>query len=173
MVASVVACGGGDSSTKEKAVPEAPDMITVSSSAFQDRQPIPARFTCDGDGEAPPLAWADVPTDAAALALVVDDPDAPNGTFVHWIVLDIPAQTTGLEAGAVPSGATQAKNSAGKASYAGPCPPSGTHRYRFTVYALSRLTGLSDDADTTQALAAIKSAATAQGRLVGTYKRSG
>ena len=148
-------------------------MITVSSSAFQDRQPIPERFTCDGDGDAPPLTWDDVPSDAAALALVVDDPDAPNGTFVHWIVLDIPSETTGLEAGAVPSGATQAKNSAGKASYAGPCPPSGTHRYRFTVYALSRPTGLSDGADTAQALAAIKSAATAQGRLVGTYKRSG
>ena len=148
-------------------------MITVSSSAFQDGQPIPERFTCDGDGDAPPLTWDDVPTDAAALALVVDDPDAPNGTFVHWIVLDIPVATTGSEAGAVPSGATQAKNSAGKASYVGPCPPSGIHHYRFTVYALSRRTGLRDGADMRKALAAIESAATHQGRLVGAYARSG
>lgn len=148
-------------------------MITVSSSAFQDGQAIPARFTCDGDGAPPPLAWDNVPKDAAALALVVDDPDAPRGTFVHWVVLDMPVETTALDAGGVPSGAAQAKNSAGKASYYGPCPPSGTHHYRFTLYALSQRTGLSDGADMHDALDAVESSATAQGRLVGTYKRSG
>ena len=148
-------------------------MITVSSSAFQDGQPIPARFTCDGDGDSPPLTWDDVPEDALALALVVDDPDAPKGTFVHWIVLDIPIGAPELSAGTVPSGAVQAKNSAGKASYFGPCPPSGTHHYRFTVYALSQRTGLSDGADMDKALDAVTSTAIAQGRLVGTYERSG
>jgi Raf kinase inhibitor-like YbhB/YbcL family protein len=173
LAASVMSCGGGDSSTKEEAIPEAPEMITVSSSAFQDGQPIPARFTCDGDGDPPPLAWDHVPKDAEALALVVDDPDAPKGTFVHWVVLDMPVETTALDAGGVPSGAAQAKNSAGKASYYGPCPPSGTHHYRFTLYALSQRTGLSDGADVDEALDAVESSATAQGRLVGTYERSG
>lgn len=148
-------------------------MITVSSTAFTDDQPIPARFTCDGAGDTPPLAWDGIPKEAAALALVVDDPDAPNGTFVHWVVLDLPPETTQLDGGTLPSGAVQAKNSAGKPSYYGPCPPSGTHHYRFTVYALSQPTGLSDGADTGKALAAVESKATAQGRLVGTYERSG
>jgi Raf kinase inhibitor-like YbhB/YbcL family protein len=147
-------------------------MITVSSSAFQQGQAIPTRFTCDGDNDAPPLRWDSVPEDAAALALVVDDPDAPGGTYVHWVVLDMPVETTGLDTGAVPSGAAQAKNSAGRASYAGPCPPSGTHHYRFTIYALSKRTGLSDGAALDKALDAVEATATAQGRLVGTYERS-
>jgi Raf kinase inhibitor-like YbhB/YbcL family protein len=172
LAASAAACGGSDSSPKENAIPQTSHVITVSSTAFGDGQAIPARFTCDGDGETPPLAWTNVPKDAAALALVVDDPDAPNGTFVHWVVLDLPPDTVGLQPDTVPSGAAQAKNSAGKASYASPCPPSGTHHYRFTVYALSKRTGLSDGADTDTALAAIRSAATAQGRLVGTYEHS-
>jgi Raf kinase inhibitor-like YbhB/YbcL family protein len=168
-----MSCDGGDSSTQQKAIPEVSEMITVSSSAFHDGQPLPSRFTCDGDGDPPPLAWDHVPKDAAALAIVVDDPDAPKGTFVHWVLLDLPVETTALEAGGIPSGATQAKNSAGKASYYPPCPPSGTHRYRFTVYALSQRTGLSGGADMDDALDVVRSSATAQGRLVGTYERSG
>src|SRR5215207_4010971 len=171
LAASVMSCGGG-SSTDEKAVPDAPSEITVSSSAFQDGQPIPARFTCEGDGEAPPLSWKGVPDDAAALALVVDDPDAPGGTYVHWVVLDMPVETPGLEDGALPTGAVEAKNSAGRAGYAGPCPPSGTHHYRFTIYAMSAPTGLDADAGLDKALAAIEASATAQGRLVGTYAKS-
>lgn len=150
---------------------EAPEVITVSSPAFRNGEPIPARFTCDGEGEAPPLAWTGVPEDAEALSLVVDDPDAPRGTFVHWVVLDLPVSVTGLAGAAVPAGTVQARNSAGRSSYVGPCPPSGTHHYRFTVYALSRRTGLRDGADLEQALGAVRSAATATGRLVGTYAR--
>ena len=152
---------------------EAPELIKVSSTAFEDGQFLPAEFTCDGDGHPPPLTWDGVPTEAAALALVVDDPDAPRGTFVHWIVLDMPPETTGLDADSIPSGAVQATNSAGRSSYSPPCPPSGTHHYRFTVHALSQLTGLRDSAERETALRAIGSTATAQGRLVGTYARSG
>jgi Raf kinase inhibitor-like YbhB/YbcL family protein len=112
-----------------------------------------------------------VPRGAGALALVVDDPDAPRGTFVHWVVLDLPVGTAGLEASAVPSGAVQARNTAGRASYFPPCPPRGSHRYRFTVYALSQPTGLADGADLDEALGAVESTATAYGRLVGTYAR--
>jgi Raf kinase inhibitor-like YbhB/YbcL family protein len=147
-------------------------MITVTSSAFGDGQPIPARFTCDGAGVSPPLAWQGVPPDAQALALVVDDPDAPRGTFVHWVVLDIDPSVTSVGEAATP-GKVQAKNSAGDAAYFGPCPPKGTHHYRFTVFALSRATGLASGAKLDDALKAVDAAAVAQGRLVGTYARGG
>ena len=171
LVAAVVSCAGAP--TREETAVHAPDVITVRSPAFRDGGPIPARFTCDGDGHSPPLTWDGVPEDAAALALVVDDPDAPRRTFVHWVVLDMPVGTTGLDADEVPSGAVQARNSAGHAAYFGPCPPSGTHHYRFTVYALSRRTGLRDGAQLDQALRAVETNATGQGRLVGTYARHG
>jgi Raf kinase inhibitor-like YbhB/YbcL family protein len=117
------------------------------------------------------LDWTGVPEGAAALSLVVDDPDAPRGTFVHWVVLDLPVEATGLSGPSLPPGSAQAKNSAGKASYFGPCPPSGTHHYRFTVYALSERTALGDGAGLEEALRAVTAAATARGQLVGTYTR--
>jgi Raf kinase inhibitor-like YbhB/YbcL family protein len=159
--------------TRKETVVHAPDVITVRSPAFGEGGSIPARFSCEGDGQSPPLTWDGVPSGAKALALVVDDPDAPRKTFVHWVVLDLPAGTTGLDAGGLPPGAVQARNSAGHASYFGPCPPSGTHHYRFTVYALSKPTGLRDGAQLDQALRAVESTATAQGRLVGTYAHNG
>ncbi len=114
-----------------------------------------------------------MPDDAAAVALVVDDPNAPGGSFVHWVVLDMPADTTSMNSGRIPSDAVQAKGSTGQPTYVPPCPPSGTHRCRFTLYALSEPTGLDDGVDTDRALEAIESSATAQGRLVGTYARGG
>ena len=98
------------------------------------------------------------PANAVALALVVSDPDAANGTFYHWIVADIPPETTGFELGATPDGVV-AQNSTGQSAYMGPCPPSGTHHYRFTVYALDKKTGLTEGADTTDALNAIQDVA--------------
>lgn len=145
--------------------------MTVTSTAFADGEPIPLRFTCDGEGMPPPLSWSGVPKGTARLALIVDDPDAPRGTFVHWVVLDMPAATEGVADGPLPSGAVQARNSAGRASYFPPCPPSGSHRYRFTVYALSERTGLRDGVELEKALRAVASSATVQGRLVGTYGR--
>jgi Raf kinase inhibitor-like YbhB/YbcL family protein len=173
LTAGVMACSGGQPAAKEETTVKAPDVITVRSADFGDGEPIPPRFTCDGAGVAPPLSWDGVPDDAQSLALVVDDPDAPRGTFVHWVVLDMPLGTTGVDAKRIPTGAVQAKNSAGRASYFGPCPPSGTHHYRFTVYALSKRTGLRDGAGLADALRAVESTATAQGRLVGTYARQG
>lgn len=170
LVASTASCTGGPSTTEEAAV-EAPDVITVSSPAFRDGGPIPRRFTCDGGDDPPPLTWNGVPDDAAAVALVVDDPDAPGGTFVHWVVLDLPVDTAGVGADPLPSGSVQGRNSARRASYFGPCPPSGMHHYRFTVYALSERSGFTDGADLSEALRRVESTATAQGRLVGTYAR--
>jgi Raf kinase inhibitor-like YbhB/YbcL family protein len=171
--AGLSGCGGGSSSAPPGTPTSpgaAPDTITVTSTAFTDGATIPVRFTCDGAETSPELAWSGGGK-PAAWALVVDDPDAPGGTFVHWVVLDIPTATRSLAAGVAPSGATQVTNSAGSASYAGPCPPSGTHHYRFTVYALPEPTGLSASADTGDALAEVRSSATAQGTLVGLYSR--
>jgi Raf kinase inhibitor-like YbhB/YbcL family protein len=170
--AGLAGCGGSASDPPDTAPSAggAPASITVTSTAFDDGGAIPVRFTCDGNETSPELAWTGGGK-PAAWALVVDDPDAPGGGFVHWVVLDIPASTRSLAEGAAPSGATQVTNSAGSASYAGPCPPSGTHHYRFTVYALPAPTGLSGDVDTGDAMAKVRSSATAQGTLVGLYSR--
>ncbi len=146
------------------------DGITVSSPAFEDGAAIPSEYTCEGADISPPLAWTGVPADAAALALVVDDPDAPSGTFTHWVVLDIPAGTDHVDEDSAPAGA-QARNSAGRASWFGPCPPGGTHHYRFTLHALSEATGLRDGVALGEALGAIQERSVAQGRLVGTFSR--
>ena len=162
--------GCGDASSSPADI-DAPETITVTSSAFADGEPIPQRYTCDGDEVSPPLAWTGVPAAAAAVALVVDDPDAPSGTFTHWVVLDVPPATTSSDEGDVPAGGIQAASSAGPATYAGPCPPSGTHHYRFTVIALDEVTGLGEGATLDDALTAVDEHATARGTLTGTYSR--
>ncbi|MGW6195407.1 YbhB/YbcL family Raf kinase inhibitor-like protein [Kribbella sp. NPDC055110] len=111
------------------------------------------------------------PANAAALALVVDDPDAPHGTFTHWIVLDIEPAAASLAEGGVLPGVKQAKNSGGKTGYYGPCPPSGTHHYRFTVSALSGATDLLDGAGLDEALKAIDARTIARGRITALYSR--
>jgi Raf kinase inhibitor-like YbhB/YbcL family protein len=169
--AVVTGCGGHDEPAEDAVGAAA--TIGVTSTAFADGASIPVEFTCDGNPESPPLAWTGVAgATPAAWALVVDDPDAPGGTFVHWVVLDIPPTTRSIAAGKVPAGSTQAMNSAGSTAYAGPCPPSGTHHYRFTVYALSAPTGLPEGAATEDALAKIRSAAEAKGTLLGLYART-
>jgi Raf kinase inhibitor-like YbhB/YbcL family protein len=145
---------------------DAPTTLTVTSTAFEEGGAIPEQYTCDGDGEVPPLAWSGDLGGGESLAVVVDDPDAPSGTFVHWIVLDLPAGTTSLGE-ALPSGAVEAENSAGDSGWTPPCPPSGTHHYRFTVYALRSSTGLEDGVGMDEALTAIDDAALARGRLTG------
>jgi Raf kinase inhibitor-like YbhB/YbcL family protein len=151
----------------------APSSITVTSRAFQDDGKIPKKYTCDGDDMSPPLAWKGLPANTGAVALVVDDPDAPRGTFTHWVLLDLEPSTTSITEGQVPAGTKQARNSAGRPSYFGPCPPSGTHHYRFTVYALSEATGLPDGAALDEALQAIDARTLTRGRLTGRYARSG
>lgn len=165
---STAACGRGPATDLHV---DAPATITVTSDAFAQGDPVPVRYTCDGEGTSPPLAWAGGSAAPDAWALVVDDPDAPGGTYVHWVVLDIPRETGSLQAGAPPAGAVVALNSAGRADYAPPCPPSGEHRYRFSVYALSKRTGLGDGVALEDALGAIKAAAVGRGTLLGTYRR--
>jgi Raf kinase inhibitor-like YbhB/YbcL family protein len=173
LVAAAATACSSDTPTSDEPATTAQDTIAVTSSAFGDGQAIPTQFTCDGDNTSPPLRWSDLPADARVLALVVDDPDAPGGGFVHWVVLDIPTDVTEVGADSVPGNAPQASNSFGHTSYDGPCPPSGTHHYRFTAYALSAPTGLRDGVDLDTALEAIDDVATARGRLVGTYQHTG
>lgn len=166
--AAATGCNGGG----ERADPPAggSQVISVTSTAFDDGQPIPQAYSCDGDEVSPPLAWSGVPSGAAALALVVDDPDAPGGTYVHWVVANIDAGADGVAEGTVPSGGLQVENSAGDASYAGPCPPSGTHHYRFTVYALDSTIDVTADEDLDAVFSAIDDASLGQGSLTGTYE---
>jgi Raf kinase inhibitor-like YbhB/YbcL family protein len=126
-------CGGGD--VMQVPQPDVPDTIIVTSPAFKDGHPIPRDHTCHGGGRPPELAWRGVPGEATSLALVVSDPDAPRGTFVHWVLYNLPPKDATL-AGGAPAGAREADNSGGRSGWTAPCPPSGTHRYRFTVYAL-------------------------------------
>jgi hypothetical protein len=146
--------------------PALPATLTVTSPAFTDGGVIPATYTCAGAGQQPPIGWTGDLHGAAAIAVVVDDPDAPGGTFVHLVVVDLPAGATSLGA-SLPSGAAYARNSAGRIGWTPPCPPSGTHHYRFTVYGLSAATGLTAGASPEAAQSAIAAHAMAQGRLTG------
>jgi Raf kinase inhibitor-like YbhB/YbcL family protein len=169
MVAAIMVagCGGGGGGGAIVPAPSATTSVRVSSTAFADGQEIPERFTCRGAGQSPPLSWS-TQARAEAQALVVDDPDAPSGTFVHWVVFDLPGSSTALPPGGQPpAGARQAQNSAGGTGWTPPCPPSGTHHYRFTVYLLRARAGLADGVATGDALAAIDRLATGRGQLVG------
>lgn len=143
------------------------DTLTVTSDAFTAGGAIPVEYTCKGAGKAPTVHWSGDLRGATAVAVVVDDPDAPGGTFVHRVVLDIPATVTSLGA-ATPAGAHEARNSAGSNGWTPPCPPSGTHHYRFTVYGLFTPTGLADGVPAATAIARIEAAAGVTGQLIGT-----
>jgi Raf kinase inhibitor-like YbhB/YbcL family protein len=144
--------------------------MKITSSAFEEGANIPSKFTCDGSDTSPPLQIADVPPGAKTLAMIVDDPDAPSGLFTHWTVWNIPAQIGTIGEGSVPKG-VQGTNDFGKSGYGGPCPPSGTHRYYFKVFALNRELDLPFDAKRGQLDAAMKGHIVAQGELMGRYSR--
>jgi len=144
--------------------------MKITSSAFQEGAEIPSKFTCDGADTSPPLQIADIPSEAKSLALIVDDPDAPSGLFTHWLVWNIPPQTGSVREGSAPKGA-QGANDFGKSGYGGPCPPSGTHRYYFKVFALDRELDLPFGAKRGQLDAAMKGHVVAQGELIGRYSR--
>jgi len=113
------------------------DML-ITSPAFEDNGMIPNKYTCDGDNINPPLRFISVPEAAQSLALIVDDPDAPSGIWVHWILVNIDSKTAAIQEGVLPPGAKEVINSFGNFGYSGPCPPTGTHRYFFRLYALDK-----------------------------------
>ena len=141
--------------------------IAVTSTAFDEGAGIPVKFSCDGENISPSLEWSGAPAASDNFAIVVDDPDAPGGTFIHWVVVDLPATRTSVPEDA--SGLKELANSRGDESWTGPCPPSGpAHHYRFTVYALPRAI---TSTDTDEALEEIDGTALARGTLTGTFKR--
>src|SRR5215216_6378892 len=167
---ALAACGGGD--TVEGPAPAAPQRIELTSS-FEPGAVVPANNTCSGKNVSPPLAWSGVPAGARSLALLVEDPDAPGGTFVHWTAYDIDPGAGGLQEGEPPAGAREGENSFGDRGYGGPCPPEGDepHRYVFVLYALREQLGLDAGAAPDAVRAAIGDRAISRGRLTGRYGR--
>jgi Raf kinase inhibitor-like YbhB/YbcL family protein len=156
-------------------------MFRIFSPAFTDGGPIPRAHTCDGADLSPPLAWNDVPDGTRELALIVDDPDAPNGTWVHWVLYGLAPAVSGLPAGVPrdavlksPSGAKQGITDFRRPGWGGPCPPPGpAHRYFFTLYALSRESRVPPGATSTVLLESVKAITLAEARLMGKYSRAG
>lgn len=146
------------------------DAITVTSPAFTADGTIPSRYTCDGDNISPPLAWSGAPDGTAAFALIVDDPDARG--WIHWLATDLPADADALDEGVSGTAAgTEGRTDFGRTGYGGPCPPSGSHRYSFEVFALSEPLGLPDGFSADELRSAMEGKVLASGRLTATYRR--
>ena len=144
--------------------------MKITSSAFQQGGNIPSKFSCDGANTSPPLQISDVPPETKSVVLIVDDPDAPSGLFTHWAVWNISPQTSTIAEGNAPK-EVHGTNDFGKSGYGGPCPPSGTHRYYFRIFALDRELDLPSGAKRGQLDAAMKGHVIAQGELMGRYAR--
>lgn len=150
--------------------------MQITSSAFQEGELIPAKYTCDGENISPPLAWRDAPKNTKTFALIVHDPDAPVGDWVHWVVYHIPGAVAELSERAsatesLPNGAMQGRNDFKKIGYGGPCPPSGTHRYYFRLYALDATLPLHAGATRQDLERAMRGHIVAEAALMGKYRR--
>jgi Raf kinase inhibitor-like YbhB/YbcL family protein len=176
-LAALASCGTADRTVKQTQGGEAVENATLTqlqltSDAFREGQPIPAQFTCDGADQTPVLHWTDPPSATRSFALVIDDPDAPSGTFRHWGVFDIPAAARSIGGGQRIG--TEVSNDFGKPGYGGPCPPKGhgPHHYHFKLFALDvdRLQ-LGADAKVADVESEAGKHAIAQGELIGTYER--
>ena len=158
--------------------PEADMSLELKSNAFVNGQSIPAKFSCIGKNISPDLTWSDPPAGTQSFALIVDDPDAPMGTWVHWVLFNIPAATRSLQEdlpvtgkNVDPNAIYFGKNSSGNLRYDGPCPPSGTHRYYFRLYALDSIINLLPGATKEELLKAMNGHILAQGELMGTFSK--
>ena len=160
--------------------PEGNPMLTFASTAFSAGQPLPKKYTCEGDDRSPPLAWSGAPAETRSFALIVDDPDAPDPaaprmTWVHWVLYNLPATTTGLaedsSSGALPIGAVEGRNDFGRVRYGGPCPPVGRHRYFHKLYALDIVLPAGNPLDKPALEAAMKGHVLAHAELMGTYQK--
>jgi len=150
--------------------------IKITSSAFAEGGMIPTKYTCDGEDISPPLQWDAVPEGTKTIALINDDPDAPMGTWVHWVLFNLPADVKELAENVLPNkilpnGAKQGITDFRRIGYGGPCPPGGTHRYFFKLYALDTEIDLEAGADKEELLKAMKGHILGQGQLIGKYKR--
>jgi Raf kinase inhibitor-like YbhB/YbcL family protein len=147
------------------------DGLNIYSPAFKNNSHIPAKYTCDGQDLNPPLLIENVPSGAKSLALIVDDPDAPVGTWVHWVVWNIPPGSKEIKENSVPQDARQGINDFGKHNYGGPCPPPGTHRYFFKLYALDTLLNLGANSTKADLENAMAGHIIEQAQIIGLYKR--
>lgn len=150
--------------------------MEIKSRAFGNGEMIPVKYTCDGADFSPPLEWTAGPAGTKSFALICDDPDAPMGTWVHWVIYDIPPTTLMLAEGItrekeLPGGGTQGINDFRKIGYGGPCPPGGTHRYFFRLYALDTVLGLKPGITRDHLLKAMKGHILAEAQTMGTYRR--
>jgi len=148
----------------------------LTSTAFASGELIPRKYTCDGEDISPPLQWNNPPRDTQSFALIADDPDAPRGTWVHWVLYNLPAETRALPEAVspdaeLPDGSRHGKNSWRRLGYGGPCPPSGTHRYFFKLYALDTMLNLAAGANKKQLLRAMEGHILAQAEVMGLYTR--
>jgi hypothetical protein len=170
-ICMALSCSAGNTSTGAK-----PMAITITSSAFQQGKAIPAQFTCDGADISPPISWQGVPQATRSIVLISDDPDAPVGTWVHWVCYDIPPTVDSLaqnmpKADTLSCGGKQGMTDFRRIGYGGPCPPSGTHRYFFKVYALDILLNLPAGKTKKEIETAMKGHILGQGELMGVYSR--
>jgi len=150
--------------------------LKITSPAFEEGGMMPSQFTCDGEDVSPSLSWTGVPEKTKSIALICDDPDAPMGTWVHWVLFNLPPEVTEL-AEAIPhgdtlaNGARQGVTSFGEHGYGGPCPPSGTHRYFFKLYALDTMLTIDVKSSKDDLVAAMEGHILSEGQLMGKYKR--
>ena len=173
---ALLAAGTGACNSENPPSREGVAMVRVTSSAFSEGNSIPALYTCEGNDVSPPLKWSGVPAETKSIALTCTDPDAPRGTFVHWVLFNLPPSTDGLPEGVtpdtVPHGAVNGTNDFPKLGYGGPCPPrGGPHRYYFTVYALDTVLALPPGARLRDLTAAMEGHILAEGSLMGRYAR--
>lgn len=145
--------------------------MEIKSPAFSSQETIPSKYTCDGEDISPPLEVSEVPAGAKSLVLIVEDPDAPGGTFDHWLVWNIDPSVSAIGENSPPKGAVQGRNSFGGNSYGGPCPPSGAHRYYFKIYALKSVLNLASSSEKDELERAMEGDILDTGELVGIYQR--
>lgn len=163
VVVFTAACGGGG---------DDPAVIQVTSTAFDDGGAIPSRYSCEDLNASPPIAWTNVPMNTVELAVVLDDPDAPRGTFVHWAMVNLPGGTRSLAENEKPNSAIELESDTGNVGYAGPCPPNGeTHTYRVRVFAFAEAVDLPDGATAATAVPVLEERASSIGTLEGTFGR--
>ncbi len=159
-----------DSEEETDAEGETTMQMSLTSPAFNEGEVIPVQYSCDGDDVSPDLDWFGIPEGTASLAFIMDDPDAPVGTWIHWVLYNIPADMPGLQLGLTGAG-VDGTNSWGTTGYGGPCPPGGTHRYFFKLYALDLNLDLAAGAYKEELLAAMDGHILGQAELMGTYTR--
>ena len=147
--------------------------LTITSPAFENQTRIPVQYTCNGKNHSPELNWQAAPAGTKSYTLIMDDPDAPNGTWVHWVLFNIPENVNHLAlATALPNGAISGKNSWDQTGYGGPCPPQGTHRYFFKLYALDTRLTINSSVTTEDVLNAMQNHILDSSELVGLYSQS-